>query len=174
VPGHALRDARAGAPGTSPPAAQLRERQVRGELATAEPDRPACSGALISQGYRVAGDPVRFLLAAAFPDQCSGVPQPDEEVLLSAGRRGGLLDQAAERDPGRLRPGLPLGLLGLGAGGADGCGAVSGSSHGQAGLFLDRHARLAGAEEVVVDVRQHGVLAGEGRRDVNMVNSALR
>jgi len=159
-------------PGTFPAAAQSRKRQVRSEFPAAEPHRTACACLTGGQSSGVTGDLVLIRSAAAFPDQCPGVPEPGEEVLLADGCRCRFLDHAAERDPGRFLLGQALCLLGFSAGRADRRSAVCGSRDGKAELPLDRLARRAGTEEVVVDARQGAILSGEGRGDMNVVDAA--
>jgi hypothetical protein len=110
--------------------------------------------------------------AAVFPDQCPGVPEPGEEVLLAEGCRSCLLDDAAERDPGWFLPGQTACLLGFGAGRADRGGRVRRRCDREAELPLDRLARHTGTEKVVVNARQSAVLAGEGHDDVDVVDAA--
>jgi hypothetical protein len=96
---------------------ELRERQVRGELAAAEPDRLASSPGVAASGLQgdgVAGDLLRVQRAHPRPDQHPVTTQPLAE-LGEAARPGKSRPDLAAQDlpvrPGRRRQ-APLGALG--------------------------------------------------------------
>jgi len=154
-------------PGTVPASAQPRQGEIRGELAASVPDGLTGAGHLSGQPDRVPRELARFLVAAPFPDQCSFLPQLGEEAGLAPRGRRGFLDVTTERDPRRLGPAGPRGTFRLGAGRPDRSSVIRRGSHMEAELPFDRQARPAGTDEVVVDIGEIPVLAGQRRRDVS-------
>lgn len=165
----------------APASLQLREGEVRGQLAAAEPHRLGTLGGSCPAGAQGdgVGDLVRVQHAHPRPHQHPVPTEPLAELgeAARAGQRGPYL--AAQHLPVRAsrdwpsRRGTPLGLAGvaalLGPAGVLVTGPVRRRGPGEAVAGLDGQAGLAGPVEVVARPDPLAVLPGQRRDDVDVV-----
>src|SRR5262249_39071199 len=118
--------------GLVPAGPQLRQGEVRGQLAAAVPYRSAVPAGIVVQPDRVPGDLSGIAAAVPELDPHTGhLLEQREELLLAAGggRRGGGVP--SQSDPWRFGPAVPGGLLLLGPGRPPCRSTVAWRRHGQ-------------------------------------------
>ena len=157
------------AAGPGPAAPQLGQGQVRGEFPAAVPDRVPGLGGVAGKGDGIPGDLGRVAGAVAGADEHAGLPQPGEEILLAARRRGGGADLPSQRDPRCFLQAAPGRLLRFGPRRAAGSRPVTGRGRPQPVPLLRGQAGIADPVPLVAEPGTAPVLAGQHCDQVNVV-----
>src|SRR5262249_10263678 len=150
-----------------PAMAQLRQREVGGELGAAIPDDSPVGVGVVRQSDRVSGYLTWVRRAEPEAHEHPGLVEQREELLLRAGGRRRGADLASQRDASWLGPTSPRSLLRLGAGCPPRCSAIRWSGRLQPEPLLRVPAGVAHAVEVIPNLRPISILPGQRSHDVN-------
>jgi hypothetical protein len=123
-----------------PAAMKPGERQICGQLPSAEPHRRARGGGIPRRCDGIAGD-LAGVARVELTHQDSGVGEAGEELLLARSASDGRADRSLERDPRCFLPPVPLGLLLFGATRPPGRSPVAWGRAPQPIAFFGRPAR---------------------------------
>ncbi|MEV7445641.1 hypothetical protein AB0O22_31660 [Streptomyces sp. NPDC091204] len=144
--------------------------QVVRERGSGEPDGPAATvGAVPGQRDRVPDE--RAVVVASFAHADSGVAEPVEEIGVAVGERGRGADGALQGLPCGLGQAAAGGLLGLPGDGTAAGGPVQGGHRGEGPAGFEGAGGGVHRGDVTTHAGVPAVLAGQGRRDVDVVVS---